>query len=256
MFVIAILFLIALSLLLLWCRWRKAAVACLVSSLLLGLLTGIGIIPMLLLHSVDVPAPAPPAWSAHNTIVLLGDGTTEVSDGQAPVVPFFGYSRVAVSAANHRACREHSNDCQIIVSGGDPQHHGRSEAEIYAAELSTLGVPRSDILLEAKSLNTWQNARNSTEMAAKGRTFVIVTSGYQMKRALLYFHHFRPDTLGVASDLLDIKVSLIPSSLNILASEVLLHEQIGIARYYVYNALGLNAPKVSPPSDTPTSKVK
>jgi uncharacterized SAM-binding protein YcdF (DUF218 family) len=139
--------------------------------------------------------------------------------------------------------RDHQAYCKIVVSGGDPQRHGMPEAEANAALLRSLRVPKEDILLEPRSNNTWQNANYSTRLVGNARMMTVVTSGLQLKRALLYFDHFSGSVRGLPSDVLTVDIGVVPSSINFYATDAPLHEQAGIVRYYIYNALGLNAPK-------------
>ncbi len=221
-------------------RW---ALRLLVADIVLIMAIGSGLVPALLLSHVQLTDNATSAWTGHDSIVLLGAGTTVMADNTAPQVPLFGYSRVAITARSYFSCRDHQTDCKIVVSGGDPQHHGMPEAEVNAALLRALRVPKEDILLEPRSNNTWQNADYSTKLAGDGRMMTVVTSGLQLKRALLYFRHFSNRVRGLPADALTVDIAIVPSSINFYATDALLHEQIGITRYYIYNALGLNAPK-------------
>ncbi|HVZ30189.1 MAG TPA: YdcF family protein, partial [Asticcacaulis sp.] len=180
-------------------------------------------------------------WNEKNSIVLLGAGTVAKSAGSGPEVPIFGYGRVAATANAWRDCQAHGKDCDIIVSGGDPQRHGETEAAVYSRELLTLGVPQSALTLETRSQNTWQNAQYSTGIIPADRQIVVVTSGLHLKRSLLYFRYFRAGAEGVAGDRLEPSFGPFQSGYNFFVTDALLHEQIGIGRYYVYNALGLNA---------------
>lgn len=74
----------------------------------------------------------------------------------------------------------------IIVCGGKVKDAPRSEASAMADYLAERGVPRSAILLEDKSVNTYENLRNTRWiMGEKGlECAALVTSDYHLERAL------------------------------------------------------------------------
>lgn len=235
---------LVLALVTLWRSRHRRALRWGLMSAVLTLAIGSGLAAQALMAETQVtPGLASIRWREHNSIVLLGAGTIEPRPGASSQVPFFAYSRIALAAQTYRACRARSADCKVLVSGGNPQRHGTTEAAVYAEELAALGVPPADLSLETTSNNTWQNAANAAKLVARDRSLVVISSGFQLKRALLYFGHFRSGVKGVASDRLDVELGIIPTSMNFLLTDLLLHEQIGIARYHIYNALGFNPPK-------------
>lgn len=221
----------------------SAARSLLIASLAVLFATGSGLVPSMLLTKGYRPTRPNISWRNHSRIVVLGDGTTRPEGTQPPGVPLFGSSRIVAGAEAYIACRTRQPDCKVVVSGGDPQRHGTSEARVYAEALAKLGVPASDLVVEPASRNTWENARNTAALVRVTDPMIIVTSGYQIPRALLYFQHFRNDVVALPSDQLTVDFSAVPSSLNILTTDILLHERIGVVRYYLYNDLGWNPPK-------------
>jgi uncharacterized SAM-binding protein YcdF (DUF218 family) len=79
----------------------------------------------------------------------------------------------------------------VIASGGivDPETRRVSEAEILAAGLARLGVPRERILLESRSRTTREQAVNVAEILEKRgtRRFLLVTGADHMPRARATF---------------------------------------------------------------------
>lgn len=70
-------------------------------------------------------------------------------------------ARIAAKAALYKECRAAGETtCRVIISGGDPQHHGQAEADNYAPYMIAQGVDPADLIRENKSLNTYQNAQN------------------------------------------------------------------------------------------------
>ncbi len=79
----------------------------------------------------------------------------------------------------------------VIVSGGVTwqERFGRSEAEVAAAMLATLGVPAADVIQEGRSRTTRENAAETAKiMRGKGMTRIaLVTSAVHMPRAMRAF---------------------------------------------------------------------
>jgi uncharacterized SAM-binding protein YcdF (DUF218 family) len=219
---------------------RIARACAVIGAALIGLV-GLGLAPAVLLPATQMTNRLTDVtWADRSTIVILGAGTVGPTRTLEPAVPAFGYSRVDMGAKAWLDCRAHGGDCHLIVSGGDPQHHGAAEAVIYARDLVALGVPASAIAVEPRSRNTWQNAAFSTALIPAGRQVVVVTSGVHLKRSLLFFDHFRPGTVGIASDRLEPSFGVLQTGYNFLLMDVILHEEIGIVQFHLYNALGLN----------------
>ena len=212
----------------------------------LMLLVGIGLVPMIQLSATQLTNPlSAVTWHDRNSIVVLGAGTVSRSSTLGPDVPAYAYGRIVIAASAYNDCRAHGHDCNIVVSGGDPQHHGAAEAVVYGKALAALGVPQGAIVLEAKSLSTWQNAANSTRLIPADRQIVVVTSGIHLKRALLFFDHFRPDAEGlgaegIAADRLEPELGPLQSGYNFFVADSCLHEEIGLIQYHVYSAMGWN----------------
>lgn len=79
-------------------------------------------------------------------------------------------------------------DAVCIASGGNETEFYKSEAEYIAVELSKYGVPKSKIIEESKSKNTYENIKNSKKIIdEKGlsKNVAIATSEYHQYRAWL-----------------------------------------------------------------------
>ncbi len=215
-------------------------------TIFLFIAVGYGVVPNLLLTRLQAPyvLERPPSWGQKNAIILLGGGSAKIPDTSADrlEVEILAYGRVAKAAQLYSACKKNGAQCSVVISGGDPQHHGASEASVYGKYLQLLGVEKSDLLLEEKSLNTWQNAQ-FTAALLKPRdmdTVLLVTSAMHMNRSLVYFAHAGVHAFPVRADYIAAKRFWFPSY-NLLMTDLALHEYVGIARYYVYNLLGWNA---------------
>jgi uncharacterized SAM-binding protein YcdF (DUF218 family) len=78
----------------------------------------------------------------------------------------------------------------IVVTGGvTPDSGGISHAELMAGRLRAEGVPRDDVLLEARARNTYENGVFSARLlAARGmRRVALVTEPLHLPRAVRVF---------------------------------------------------------------------
>ncbi len=192
-----------------------------------------------------------PNWQDKNVIILLGMATERLKGSEFnTVVPgTFAYSRIVKTAQLYKSCVEFKPDCMVIVSGGDPQKLGQSEAEVYANVLIDMGVDPKHIIKEGNSRNTFENARFTSEIlnGLGDRVKVLVTSGIHLERSALYFRHFGISHLHqIPADYFSAKYSLIPVAYNFAIADFALHEFIGMARYSLYNSMGWNPPKPGP----------
>ncbi|MEW9570189.1 YdcF family protein [Rhodanobacter sp. Si-c] len=230
-------------------KWRRTAAVALWLAVLLFLATGCGLLPAWLLDSLQGPYARRPAitWAPRNAIVLLGAGAQRAADGTAePGEP--AHSRINEALALYRECKASGMDCRLEVSGGDARHIGESEAAVYAAALERMGVSATDLLLEPRSMNTWQNARFSAPLLHDygAQHVLLVSSATHLRRASLYFAHFGIVTTPVRSDWLKERMDWWPQSWNFAVTDLALHEYVGVVRYHVYNALGWNVPATEP----------
>lgn len=230
-------------------KWRRTAGATLWLAVLLFLATGCGLLPAWLLDSLQGPYARRPtiAWAPRNAIVLLGAGAERAADGTVePGEP--AHSRINEALALYRECKASGMGCRLEVSGGDARHIGEPEAAVYAAVLERMGVVAADLLLEPRSMNTWQNAQFSAPLLRGygAQRVLLVSSATHLRRASLYFAHFGIATTPVRSDWLKERMDWWPQSWNFAVTDLALHEYVGVLRYHVYNAMGWNAGATSP----------
>jgi uncharacterized SAM-binding protein YcdF (DUF218 family) len=229
-----------------WMGWSRGRWFFYSLTILLLLAAGCGPLPRWLLARLQSAYVAQPTinWAQRNAIVLLGAGTSRV-DRSSEVVPMiFANGRIVEATTLYRSCRQTNNDCKLIVSGGDADRNGVSEAVSYAAILQQLGVDRADLLLESRSMNTWQNAEFVRPLLSTyaPQRVVLVSSATHLNRARLYFAHFGMDPIPVRGDYADVRMSWMPNSWNLALTDLALHEYIGVATYSFYNMMGWNAP--------------
>ncbi len=187
----------------------------------------------------DVSHAPQPDFGPRTALIVLGDGTEHNGDGKL-VPKHDAMFRIAKAAELYSSCKRHEATCKVIVSGGNPQRHETSEADNYAPYLLRLHVSGADLLLENTSLNTYENARNVARMLRGERydSLMLVTSAYQMPRALLDFARFGLAPQPVVSNARHIRLGVLPRYSNLVNAEIALHELIGIAQFHVYCAIG------------------
>jgi uncharacterized SAM-binding protein YcdF (DUF218 family) len=76
---------------------------------------------------------------------------------------------------------------RIIAVGGRQQRAGRPEAEVMREMLIALGVPSESITIGTASRNTYEYAREARTIMREPQTALLVTSAFQMPRALAVF---------------------------------------------------------------------
>lgn len=227
-------------------RWRRLGHALSWLTVVLFLGIGCGPVPRFLVRSLQGAYYVDPVidWAPRNVIVLLGGGS--VHPGDEPLQPQFDANgRVMRAAQLYNACKLAGQACRLLVSGGDSQTHGEPESVVYARALRRLGVAEADLMLETRSMSTWQNAQFSRPLLAAyaPQHIVLVTSGIHLHRSLLYFAHFGIAPQPVAGDWVRADSLFVPVAWNFVLADLSLHEYLGILRYHVYNAMGWNAPK-------------
>ena len=180
---------------------------------------------------------------SNDAIILLGAGVDNNDYGITPTL--LADSRILETIRIYNVAKKHNVEYKIIVSGGDVKAYGKSEAEVYAKILEKSGIPAKDIILENKSLNTYQNAGYTKEIIKDlpYDKYLLVTSGIHMKRSLLYFKSFSINVIPASSD--DPKPLLwIPISYNLTLMDFAIHEYFSIGRFYLYNYLNMNSSQI------------
>jgi uncharacterized SAM-binding protein YcdF (DUF218 family) len=225
---------------------RKATAIMILVTLIAFEAVGSGWIPSLLLGSLQSTlAGENPAWGERNVIIVLGDGTVRLP-GRSIVKPSaLSYSRILEAVRLYTLAKKRNHQCNILISGGDASGTGIAEAEAYRTVMTQLGVTDSDIILERRSMNTFQNAE-FTESILHEQQFdklFLVTSGLHLRRALLYFGYFNIHPTPCPADYVVPPISILPTGYNFAIADLAAHEYVGIVRYYIYNLLGWN-PKV------------
>jgi len=181
----------ALGLVLIATKWRRAGMALIgIALVLLWLLSTEPVKDALLAPLEDRYPPLsdpPPAALADAAIVVLGGGLEE----GAPA--FGGRDRLSRPALKRLAYAAHLARYlrgPIIVSGGRVlRKQGEPEGVVAKRTLAEWGIDPARVIVEAKALNTWENAQYVAEiLRARGiRRFVLVTTAWHMPRSMRAF---------------------------------------------------------------------
>ena len=147
-----------------------------------------------------------------------------------------------MAAALYRTAVASGAKSQIIIAGERTRLERSALPSSYARMLIDLGVSGSDVMLENEGLNTYAHAKNISAMvkAHPAETIYLVTSALHMTRALLYFGAFDLRPAPFPSDYIHVPRQFLPVGYNFAVADIALHQHIGILRFHVYEALGLN----------------
>lgn len=232
----------AASLVALLLKRRRTGMWLAAASLLVTAVLGLPPLPSALLSSLqEHDEGVYPEWKTKNAIVVLGAGT--LPGKQRVELTSNGRVRVQRAADLYFSCaRTKKRGCQLFLSGGDPLKNGATEAAVMARELEAIGVPKAELTLEDQSRNTFQNARNTAPLV-RGKGYeltVLTTSDTHMRRALLFFSFFLVDAVPAPADRLTAFRAKLPVSFNLTATDVAMHEYLGILQFRFYNLMGWN----------------
>ena len=205
---------------------------------------GCGPLPALALKDLQTGYAGVPvsSWQPRAAIVVLGGGTQPVADTGTLEVPALAYGRIVKTLELYLQCKHNGKACIVIVSGGDPRKLGTSEGKTYGAVLVKAGVDPADLVIEGRSLNTWQNAQFCAAWLKDHPQdqVLLVTSGLHLRRSILYFAHFGVRALPERADYVGAGLTPLPISFNFVRMDLALHEYAGLVRYRVYEMLGWN----------------
>jgi uncharacterized SAM-binding protein YcdF (DUF218 family) len=171
-----------------------------------------------------------------DVIILLGGGI----DDRAPDLTGIGIPSPVMLERTVAAVRLQKRlHVPVIVTGGGYAHQKISEAEVVQRYLVDLGVPPEKILLETKSRDTIENARNTKKICDRigFKNPVLVTSSYHLKRALLSFRKVEmpvfpfPVGIGSADPYEFVWTDVLPMDYHGIS--IALREYVGYAAYRI-----------------------
>ncbi len=178
-----------------------------------------------------------PSWSnlqRVDAIVVLGGGALDNApdlDGEGSISAD-SLARVLGSYRLHATLRK-----PIIVAGGTI-FGKKPESELSKKYLLMLGVKEQDILTEAMSKDTRENALFVRDICQKRNwtRIALVTSAFHMKRAVILFKPFFTDIVPYPTDYKSARVgynfgSFLPSASNMAEISAAFKEYLGIIYY-------------------------
>lgn len=83
-----------------------------------------------------------------------------------------------------RAYLDKYPEAQLILTGGNADETGRTEAAVMRDLLAEQGVPEGRMILEDQAETTIENFRNIAGMVSKDEPVVMISSNYHMDRAV------------------------------------------------------------------------
>ncbi len=184
-----VIFLLALSLLVGWFGWRKFGRWTALASLLILVVSAWTSVGAIMLNPLEErfqrPSPAPDKVAG---IIVLGggfEGAINLARGGYEVNS--GGDRFLEAAVLARRYP----DAKVAVSGGTGTVvlDGEGDADTAPKLFEALGVPRSRLILETQSRNTYENVENLRNMVMPDRdeTWLLVTSAFHMPRSMGLF---------------------------------------------------------------------
>lgn len=136
---------------------------------------------------------------------------------------------------------------KFLISGGSGHYlyPDKKEATVLRDYLIEIGVPKEDILVDAESRNTYENALYSAEILRKHPELedkLLITSAIHMRRAKACFDSQNISTVPFGTDrivpgdgVVNFEVLFVPNVLSFRYWHLLIHEWIG---YVVYDIRG------------------
>ncbi|MCG2713036.1 MAG: envelope biogenesis factor ElyC [Candidatus Omnitrophica bacterium] len=162
-------------------------------------------------------------------VVVLGGG--HISSNELPLLSQIGSASLARLVEGIRIQRKIKGS-KLLLSGGkvfDPV----SNAEIMSEVAKAIGVNEKDIIMEADSRDTKDQARIIKSIVGD-KKFVLVTSASHMPRSMALFKKMGMDPIPAATGHLVVKSNALspsaffPSSGNIEKTESAVHERLGL----------------------------
>ena len=213
--------------------WRRLGRRLTWAALIALILLGMPIVSDSMLRTLETDLPtAPPAEHPPQAIVVLSAGLIRTHQEKLDARPdLLTLDRLRTAAMMHRR-----TGLPILMSGGVPRFGGPALADVMAQSLND-DFQTPTRWVEAKSDDTWENARFSADiLRPQGITSIyLVTHSWHMRRALLAFHATGL-TVTAAPTSLDDPMELdlgdfIPQAAGWQTGYYALHEWIGYAWY-------------------------
>jgi len=174
-------------------------------------------------------------WDVKYIVVL---GGSHVLDPKLPITSQFSHSGLVRLIEGMRLYKRTSG-AKLILSGGvgiDPL----TDAELMSNLAVELGISKDDIILEAASMSTFDEAR-FIKPIVKNERFLLVTSASHMVRAMALFKKLGMNPIPAPTGHL-IKhygkaISIFPGTENLLNSDELIYEYLALIKEHLWGNL-------------------
>jgi len=185
----------------------------------------------------EIPAiPQSDIKGKYDVAIVLG-GFTDYDDSYTRIQFYHGADRLFQALELYKKGMVR----KLLIDGGSGSLVGENvEAPHVRNYLLSIGVPDTDIIIESRSVNTRQNAlfaKPLLDSVAPHGKYILVTSGYHMRRSLGCFNKVGITTLPYTTDRQGGPVKFafdylfIPDLKAIENWEILFHEWFGYISY-------------------------
>jgi len=167
-----------------------------------------------------------------NIVLLIGG----VKKGDLPISSKLGESSLfrTVKAVEIYFQAEHKPT--IIISGSDPISSSSRPAEEIAKFIQSFNVSKENILLEEKSKNSYQSAKEIKKIIGD-ESFILITSAYHLPRSVYIFRKMGLDPIPVPADFKAEEnyniLDLFPDPRNLKKCDLAFHEYFGLLYYHL-----------------------
>ncbi len=126
---------------------------------------------------------------------------------------------------------------KVIISGSRPFHPEIKAAQKVKNYLIERGMKSENILIEAKSRNTYESAKIASSMV-EDKKFFLVTSSYHMPRSIYLFEQFKSTPIPAPADFkierdYDL-MDFFPKANNLEKTDIAFHEYFGLMYYKIF----------------------
>jgi uncharacterized SAM-binding protein YcdF (DUF218 family) len=225
--------LLIVALVLRWRGHRRASLATAIAGIAVLYLSALGPVSAALLRPLENAYPAlddthlPQGIAG---IAVLGAGFVQRED--APITAQLTESALKRVAEGVRLAKHYGN-VRLVLSGGAPEGYGfASSARGYAIFAREMGIDAASIVMLDQPLDTRAEAQALAKIFGES-PFLLVTSAYHMKRAMLLFegtgaHPIAAPTDQRAGPSVGIGRGWVPRSRNLASTEAAIHEYLGL----------------------------
>lgn len=181
--------------------WRRFGRGLFAVAALCFALIGFTQLPDLIIHEMETAIPSRMPEGPPAGIIVLGGG---LGANNQTTVTGYHLQEASDRMITGIVLKRRFPQARLIYSGGTPAltGGGRPETDAASALAADLFGPDLDIQFESRSLNTWQNAEYTAQLLGeeRSRPFLLVTSGFHMRRALGCFRRAGVNVYPVPTD--------------------------------------------------------